>query len=251
MKREEKRINDAMSRLDKGEAPEEIAKGLRPEGRSEGRSDPRAAGPRGDGRPKPTEGGKSAMPSRPVAETSAEDHERLMVQLRENLPRIADRMEAWRKADPESANRMLGRMAPRVREAAELRQHDPDMFTLKVAEFEAGFNVMDSARAITRARNEGDAAGREDRVKDAIAKLRTALGAQFDARVAVQAKEIEALEQRLTSLRSDHDRQITNRDRTIDEKTQRMSDPDSWPRRSHEGGDRRGPDAKKTEKQPG
>jgi len=231
MKREEKNINDALGRLDKGEAPEEIAKGLRPEGRVEGRPDLRGNGFRGDGRgdlrSKP-DGGKSAMQTRPGAE-GGDDHERVMGQLREHMPQLAERMEAWRKTDPESANRILGRLGPRVREAAELHDRDPEMFALKASEVESGFAVMEATRGVVRARTEGDENGREGRLQEAKEKLRSALGAQFDVRMAVQAKEIEALEQRLVGLRADHESQSSKREHFIEERTQKMSDPESWP----------------------
>lgn len=214
LKRDEARLSEALSRIDKGEAPGEIARTIRAEVRND--RDEKRNDQSTNSRPGPR--------PRPAADEPF-DRDRVLAAMKEHLPALSERFETWRQHDPEGAERVLSRFWPHIGEAIALKERDPALFDLKRTELESRFGMMESARAYTRAQMDRTTEGREARVTAARAKLREAIGEQFDARMALQAREIEGLTKRLAELLANHERQTGRRDQAIDEQTARVTDP--------------------------
>lgn len=239
------RVEKAIARLDAGDSPAQVLRefeglfrGLR-EARQGERAGPdeidRPRPPRGEegppdgmGRERPgregpgREGPRDAMgelfgggrPDRPL---SQEDRERIMSFMRENMPAMADRIQGLLEADREGGTRVLTRLAPRLREAAEMKRHDEKGFELRRDEIVSGMGVLDAMRdyrdAIHADPSAADTAG---------AKLREAVAAQFDARLRMQEHDLEMLDQRVKNFHSDLDRKRQDRDRMIDQMVDRI-----------------------------
>lgn len=130
---------------------------------------------------------------------NGEEREKLFRYLDENMPRVAERFHSWQKLDPEGFDIFLSRMAPRVREAGAVLRRDPDGAKLRMEEVEKGLDVLDSTQKIRELYLTPD----PDQAKLAEAResLKTALGAQLDARFAVHQHQISTLERQIQELR--------------------------------------------------
>ena len=232
LKKEQSRLQEALDRLAKGEKPKDVGREMvggrregRPEGRGEGRPD---GGPdgrtdrRGDGpRDIRGEGGPG--------EGSPEDREHLLALLREAMPGLAAKAEANMKDHPDAVRRMMARWEPRLREIAQLRRHDPELFALRVAELREGWSVIEATRAareLVKSQHDADAdiASTRKKAKEA---LREALARKFDARLAMQSHEVKALSKRLDELKARLDEQKGARESRIKDASERiMSDKD-------------------------
>lgn len=250
--REQSRLREALERLGRGESPEDVGRGL-PMGRRPGR-DGEPQGPGAGERPKdglrggprggPRDGvrgddGERGGPGEAMrdarrgegerAEGSPEEHEQLMALLRESMPRLAARIDEATKTDPEAGKRMMTRWAPRLREAAELKRHDPELFDLRMAEMRQGWTVIEASRAareLGKASHDKDEGIADKRTK-AKDELKAALAAQFDARLAMQSHEVSALEKRLSELKGHLDEQRAAKDARVGETMDRiLSDKD-------------------------
>lgn len=158
---------------------------------------------------------------------TAEDRDHAIRRFRENFPELGERYKSMIDADPEGAAQMIHRMSPRFQEAIELRERDPEMFKLKGQELQANIDVMIAIRRLMKTRSgEGgpDADPAHPRESAELAAVKDAIAAQFDARMKVQAREIEALAKRLESLRGDHASKIENREMIIQERLHRAQE---------------------------
>jgi hypothetical protein len=250
VRRLERRLEELLTRLDAGEAPADVLRDLAPldgmrdggraSGRDGGREGPRR-GPRegrpGDAPPGPMrpEGrgerdGNRERPGPPDQLASIPDdrpltpeqRERVMAFLRETMPGMAERFQSLSTTDPEAADRMLGRMLPRLREASRLREEDPELFALKGDELRTGVDVVAAIRALRAA--QGSPAGPEAdaALTTARAGLRDAVSRQIDARLRVQEHELAVLLRRVESLQADLLRRQAGRDAAIADTLERL-----------------------------
>lgn len=205
--RREKRVRDAMARIDAGERPGAVMRemeegdgeGMRPGGRLEG----------------PPPGGEVRR-----APLSPEDRERLVRFLEAEMPDLARRMRGMADQAPGEADRMYGRLAPRVMELMELRHEDPEMAEIRVREFRASLAMVSASRELreaVRTTEEGSAERQRAR-----RTLRAALAETFDAKNDARALEIRRLGERIAELEEELDEQRRNRDRLLDEEVERM-----------------------------
>lgn len=261
--REQERLREAIAKLNNGEAIGDLEHGLqpgrrpgrmegprgeRPEGRPEGRGEDR--GPRG-GKP---EGGREEghLPKGPHGdgpkgegmrgEPTPEEREQMMAILRDAMPSLAKRIEEAQKTDPEAGKRLLGRWAPRLREAAQLRERDPKMFGLRVDELREGWKVLEAARAardLAKTSRDGEEKIAERRTK-AQDELKAALAGQFDARLALQAHEVEMLSKRLEELNKRLADQKASREERVKETAERILNDKDLPLEGGEGRPPRG-----------
>ncbi|MBL9002402.1 MAG: hypothetical protein JNK25_14830 [Phycisphaerae bacterium] len=199
--REAQRLERAMKRLDDGVPPAEVAEELGPpRSGPEGEGDALGKGPeRGLDRGGPPDRPGERGAERPFV--SREEREELIAALREHAPLMARRMESARTDEPGQALRMLGRLAPRLRDAMAFRKSDPDMFRLKIKDIEAGGVVFDAMQTYHKALRDKQVDDAE--VARALTDVRAALLAQFDARLAVQVREADNLARRLEGMRKD------------------------------------------------
>jgi hypothetical protein len=247
----EQQLREAIERLDRGERPEDIMRSLEPPLRGATRGDgpedrpppPMRPGARPEGRPAPD--GRGGPAGRPGARTSDdrprmdgprgpvrpdapgarpdEMRERAMAVVREHLPILAARLEAIREFDPEAADRMIQRLAPRLHEAAEMMRRDPEVGRLKLEEIAAGIDVLEMIRDLRRAKISPDG-DRASKVESAKARLRQALQAQQEVRLRVQEREIAMLEQRVSELRAEVERRRREGGAAIEEMVNRISE---------------------------
>lgn len=208
-RRMEDRLEAAIKRLDEGEpladvmselAGEMVRRGGPPEGAPPQRPMPGQAGPRpAEGRPDPV--------SR---------RERVREFLRAHMPVIA---EEWRKAEnqnPASVERLVGWMFPQLGELEAARQRDAVLFERRLDEVRASLAM---GKAMRDLRDAAMGPGATPAGIDAgLDTLRGAIAAQFDARLAVQAREIELLSERVDRLRAELDSQKAVRDERIDQR---------------------------------
>lgn len=130
-----------------------------------------------------------------------EEREKLFAFLRERLPDVADRIETWRRVDPEALEMFLTRMAPRLREAGASARRDPDGAAIRLRELEGSLDVLDATQAMRvlfAAGGEPDAA----KLGEARAKLRAGLERQLAARMEFTAHQIGQLEAQVADLRA-------------------------------------------------
>jgi hypothetical protein len=200
-KREE-HLKALLARLDKGESPTDVAKDLADHqgGRDAARHDSAAGAQHND---RPARG-----------KVTPEDREHILKFLHENSPELSARFDKLIKSDPEAADRVLGHMVGRVRDAEAVKESNPALFRLRVQEMEGGAAVVDAMRAFREAKNATPADA--TRLSQATTQLRVALARQFDLRLSLQENEIEGLTKRLTDLKTDLDKKRSTREEQID-----------------------------------
>ena len=205
-------LEAGIRQLDEGVDPGEISRTLDRRG---GRNDwGRPDGGRGPGRGEGMGGGGGGDNS-PITE---EEKKTLLALLKEAMPTMADRYEKMRKSDPEGADRMVGRILPRLREVASLRAKDPGLFELKIGEMRATSDVFAAVQALR------DHKGGEDGKAALRASLREAVSRQFDSRQAAQRREITDLEKRIADLKAETARKESERDHAIEEFTKKLEE---------------------------
>jgi hypothetical protein len=171
------------------------------------------------------------------------ERESMMEFAREKLPRMAQRIDQLRETDPETADRIMLRLAPRVREV--LATRDADLAALRLEDLQAGAVVLDQVRVLREAMKGEDAAATES----AKSELKVALEAQFDAKMKLQQHEVTLLNKRIDALRVDIESRQAAKDEFIAKLVERMSssEPDAMAPDGPEGmmgGPGRGPDGR-------
>lgn len=266
--REQARLREAIKKLNKGEAIGDLERGMlpgrrpgrmegprgeRPEGRPEERGEER--GPRGgkpegareEGRHEKGPHGDGPKGESVRGEPTPEEREQMMAILRDAMPSLAKRIEEAQKADPEAGKRLLGRWAPRLREAAQLKEREPKLFELRVSELREGWKVLEAARnarELARTSHDGEEKIAERRTK-AQDELKAALAGQFDARLALQAHEVEMLSKRLEELNKRLAEQKASREERVKETAERIMNDKDLPLEGREGGEGRPPRGEK------
>ncbi len=119
--------------------------------------------------------------------------------LREHFPKLADNLQQIVEYDARSADRLLARMSPQIREILLLTETQPELAQLKIAEMRAGLALVEASGAY-RAAMSDPAASESDRA-DAIARVRQAAGERFDAQLKAKKLEVAKLEARLNELK--------------------------------------------------
>jgi predicted DsbA family dithiol-disulfide isomerase len=120
------------------------------------------------------------------------------------------------------------RLAPRLRDAARLKDSDPELFDLRLAEIRVGMDVIDAIRALRHAQEQGQG------VDQAAAKVREQLVRQQDIRDRMTTHEIRAMSARLDEMKADAEKRKAGSDARIDEMVRRLLE-------RREPGDRREP----------
>jgi hypothetical protein len=223
-KREE-HLKALLARLEKGEKPAEVGKDLEGSGRGGMRDNARRSG---------EQPGQRGDHQGPRGRIQPEEREQALAFLRENSPMLGARFDSLVKTDAEAADRILGHMMGRIREAEKLKDTNAALFALKIREMEGGAAVVDALRAYRDAKN----ATPQDpaRLNQATEQLRTALARQLDVRLSLQENEIDALTKRLTDLKTDLDKKRTGKEEAISAMVQKVKDGKDL----REGDERRG-----------
>jgi hypothetical protein len=196
----EQRLQQGIDSLDAGTPPEQVMRELLAPGLRRGRD---AA---------PWRGGADRGP------LTDQEFDRLLVVLRERMPRVAMWLEEERGRDPRLLEAVATRLAPQVREIERLRERDPEWARVRTEELTATIAVMRATR-MYRSATGPDASGRSE----ALDTLRAALESQFDARLAARQHEVASLSRRLEALRQDIEAETAGRAQLIDAALERIT----------------------------
>lgn len=134
--------------------------------------------------------------------------------VRRHLPAL---LEEFSRPDGEPVSeRLVAWLAPQIADLESARQRDDELFKARLDEIRASVEVGRRLRELRRAAERPGAT--PESLREYGEKIREALGAQFDARMRAQRREIELLLQRVERLKADTDRQQTQRERLLDER---------------------------------
>lgn len=207
------RLEAAVEKLDAGaplpEILAELADDTPPMARPEGpRPGQRRSGPR------PPEVGPEHRPPGPVPHEPAARATRVREFVRRHLPAL---LEEFSRPDGEPVSeRLVAWLAPQIADLESARQRDDELFKARLDEIRASVEVGRRLRELRRAAERPGAT--PESLREYGERIREALGAQFDARMRAQRREIELLLQRVERLKADTDRQQAQRERLLDER---------------------------------
>lgn len=243
-------FTDALGQLDRGEPIEEVREALR-----EAAGPPAGDGPRGEGRaidrhpwpglferrgPEDQEGGAPPHDAGrlPGAEDRAEELsgkrlDELIEFVGKNRPEMAERLRKLRRENPEGLRQFMRDKGGQILQLMKQQRDDPSLFEARGRLLEAERRSREAARVARRA--DGDAK------EPAVAALREALAAQFDARAEVAKREIEGAKKWASRLEAQLNESISGRDAFLEERLQRALSGEELreprrPGRSAEGG---------------
>ena len=156
---------------------------------------------------------------------SPAEAERTLENLRKELPDVANALDELRKESPRMAEGMTRRLAPRFRDAMELREREPELFRLRVEEIRSGMGVLRAIRSYRVAQElpETDAA-KTQRVTDATTQVRSAVAAALDQRLAIQEYETKRLERRLEQLKRELAERRERKDEAVSKMVERVQE---------------------------
>lgn len=192
----------ALAKLDEGASPTEVLAEIKIQGFSRNANKLRAPGSRGD---------QSAKQA-PKVRLSTKDREEMHKLLKRHFPDLWMNLDLMAKMDPQSADRLLERMAPRFREILLLQETQSDLADHKIEEMQVGLMFVEASRiykAIITDRSTADS----ERAQ-ALLTLREVAAKRFDVQLKAKQHEISKLEARLNELKSSID---TLSDRREDE----------------------------------
>jgi hypothetical protein len=184
------RAESALEQLNAGANASEVLGELREPERELG------PGPERENRrpPRERENGPSGMRG-----TDQTDQQEMLGFLRDEFPELWGNLEPIIRADPRSAERLLGRMAPQVREILALRRSHPELASIKTTQMRAGLDFVEAARVYRTVLNNQDAG--IDEIEQAKSEMRRHAETRFDAELRAKQLEILKLEERLDQLR--------------------------------------------------
>ena len=243
------RLREALLALDKGEEPGAVARGLREaireggprnprrddgpgEGRGEGRGDGRGEGPRprrdggpegpggpggpgGDGVNAPSAMGELLPPLTPGPRLSAEERRRVRAFIAERSPEIIAKIDELAGANPRAAERLVDGLGARLKALEGVRERDPAEFAVRIDELKNTIEIMRLSRLVIEAQRKK---APEEEIAKSKSALREVMDRQFDVRVALQRRQIDAVRKRLERLQGELDGAANARAKTVDEK---------------------------------
>ncbi len=186
---------DALAKLDEGASPTEVLQGMKLQGfarrsvdgqpsTDSDRRDDRRNNPRtGDGRP-------------PL---SPDHRRRLLGFLHDHLPHVWKNLEPIAKANPASADRLVGRMSPQIDEILLLKESEPELAQIKIDEMRSGLEFVEASREFRVLMKQSDSTDAQREA--AFAKLHKAATERFDVQLRAKEYEVAMLETRLNELK--------------------------------------------------
>lgn len=205
-KRMQARLERALELFDKGAAHAEVRREMR-----EGGPEPVGAGPRPGERRPPRgmrEGDGGWSNSGEAVLRSLDAHE----------PALAARVREQMTEDPALGRRVVGWVAPRLREL--IGERDEELRGLRGAELHEGPAIVEAMRAVVQAASRGEEG--ESDLSEAKQRLREALGRHYDLRVRIQQREVELLAERLEELRAELAATESRREAALDEQIEAL-----------------------------
>lgn len=209
IRNEEAILQDALHALDKGEPPAGVLRDVMRAARDE-RFERFGDGP--DERPVD------------LAELTPEKRAAILNFVRETTPQLAERIEGELEENPDRADAIFLRLAPRVLPQIELRERDPELFDLRAASMRLDWQIRAGAMAMRRAQGEQATA-------DARARLKGLVAQRVDLTITERALMIDRFQRRIASMREELAGERERRDAIVDKKLSEI-----------ERGEFRGPD---------
>ena len=188
------RLEQALRRLDEGDAPREVWREMR-EQRDE----------------------------RPVAENiTDDDRARVVAYLREHAPEMGERLAAATREHPRGADFIVGRVLAQLREIDRLRSEQPELGEVRERALSVGLRMRQAVMRLHHARQEDDA----EATGQAETELRGLIGEQFDLDRRIRGFEIERLGEELARMRAEHEERLAQRDQIVTEQLEQLkNDP--------------------------
>lgn len=206
LRAEEAMLQGALKELDSGEPPMRVARELFRHAREE--------------RAGPFEGGPDDREVDP-AELTAEKRAAMLAFLRDATPQLAERVERELKANPERADEIYLRMAPRVLPQMELRERDPDLFDLRAKSMRLDWQIR--AAAVRLRGTEGD---ERDAARESLSAL---VRERVDLTLRERALMLDRFERRLADMRKGLADERARQDQIIAEKVDELMNGDVPP----------------------
>ena len=140
--------------------------------------------------------------------------------LRDTAPQIAERVEAEILDNPDRAEQVYRRMAPRLLPQMEMRERDPEMFSLRTDSMRLDWQIRQAAQRVQRL------SGAASPPAEEVARANTALRDLVEQRVDIANREralmVDRLEQRVASMRAELKESADERDAEIDQKVREL-----------------------------
>lgn len=203
----------ALVKLDEGASVSEVLSELKrrnllpKDDSGEPRTRP-ARAQQGNGSTQSPRAGRNQQEGTPGSASNARSHadrltprEREMMHrfIRENFPDLSTNLQRIVEHDPGSADRLLARMSPRIREILLLKETQPDLAKIKTAEMRIGMAFVEASRIYRMTLNRPNAT--ESEREEALARLREVASERFDVQLRAKQLEIANLESRLNELK--------------------------------------------------
>ncbi len=198
------RGQSALEKLDAGASAKDVLSELRPDHSNQDR-------PEREARPQ-SRRDTTGMPKPPGS--VQEDRAAIHAFLQEEFPELWENLSPILKQDPSSAERLLGRMAPQVREILALKRSHPELASIKTTQMRAGLDFVEAARVYRTVLTNPDAGN--DQIEQATDEMRKHAEARFDAELRAKQLEIAKLEERLNQLRFSIDALEDQRESEVD-----------------------------------
>ncbi len=174
---------------------------------------------------RPEQAGPGGEGSRPDRVLSPEDRRKLWSVLRDLQadPALAGNDSPFAHivdAEGPEADRLLQRLAPRLRNLVELKENDQERYVAARQEMVAGIHIARAAKQYGLMLRDPEAS--EDDLNQARRVLRAAIADGFDARATMTRYELRDAEERLDSLKADISEAESQREARIDEQLRGM-----------------------------
>ncbi len=157
--------------------------------------------------------GLVGLDAEPVRPLSPDEREEILVLFREHDPEIAQQLTTLQGRSVALYERTVDSLAPRVRLIREAKsRNDQVMIGLRLEDIRNTMAIFRLAFAYAQARGKGDTAA-EQRIEG---EMRTALGKQFDTRLAIRRRELDQLTQRVAAMKSELDTLEGRKEQIID-----------------------------------
>jgi hypothetical protein len=196
VRKEEALLQDALRALDQGEPPASVFRDVMRGARDE-RFERFGDGP--DERPIE------------LGELTPERRSEIMAFINEMTPQLGERIERELEENPDRADAIFMRLAPRVLPQIELRERDPELFDLRAASMRLDWQIRAGAMAMRRAQGEEATAEARERLKGLIAQ-------RVDLTIKERALMIDRFERRVASMREDLAKERERSDAIVEEK---------------------------------
>ncbi len=219
LKSREENLASALARLDSGASVREVFAALR---EAEAGKPPRPEGEgdrpgRGD---RPGGDDEMSRPARP-GPLSPEERRRILAAVAKEFPELHGRLRQVEADSPGEVERLVMRLAPRIREFEDLRERDPAMARIRLREMKASLRFVFASREWRNAVATGEAGA--ERLEVIRTDVRESLAEMFDARSDAQQLDLDRLKERMARLEAELSDRRTNRDALLEEQIERMN----------------------------